>query len=204
VAYLVVLLGAMSFVFTRPGPRGSFLHSLSAIIVLLYILAPAGLSRIVAWIAERRPSWDAAQAERFFFVALFAIGSIVSVNAYLATIGWYVPPTSVAEVEAYLASRGESSLAPIFCIDAPTYHYWTRRPALVIPTDGEAALMHAAERFGVRYLMLEDNHPRYLSALYEAPERAAGFERLVSWNDGTGHRVELFGVRASPARRSVD
>jgi hypothetical protein len=201
VAYLLVLFAAMSFVFTRPGPRGSFLHSLSAIIVLLYILAPAGLSRIIAWIAERRPNWDAAQAEGFFSITLFAIGSIVSINAYLATISWYVPPTSVAEIEKYLGSRGESPLAPIFCIDAPTYHYWTRRPALVIPTDGEAALMHAAERFSVRYLVLEDNHPRYLSALYEAPDRAAGFERLASWNDAAGHRVELFGLRerASPA-----
>jgi hypothetical protein len=198
VAYLGALLAAMSFVFSLPGPRGSFLHSLSGVIVLLYVLAPAGLSRIIAWVASRRPSWDAVVAERFFSVSLFLIGSIVSTNAYIATMHWYVPPASVLEIERYLQSRGASPRAPVFCIDAPAYHYWTRRPALVIPTDGEAALSRAAERYAVRYLILEDNHPRYLNGLYETPNAVAGFERLGTWKDAENHRVELFHLGSPP------
>ena len=197
-AYLLTLLLVMSFVFTLPGPRGTFLHSLAAVIVLFYALAPAGLSRVVEWVAKRRSRWDAAEAERFFAFAFLAMGAVVCANAYVATASWYRPPTSFAEIERALRRRGEPADTPVFCIDAAACHYWMGRPALMIPMDGDAALCRAASRFGARHLVLEDNHPQFLERLYASPESDPRFEHVGAWRDAEGHPVHAFRFVACP------
>ena len=193
-AYLAILLLEMSFLFPLAGPRGSFLCSLTAVIVVLLVLAPAGLSCIVRWVAARRPRWQPAEAERFFSVVLLLIGWALSANAYVATTWRYRAPTTYREIDAFLRERGEDSRTPVFCVDAPACHYWTGRPALAIPSDGDRALCRAAARFGARHLILEENHARYLDRSYRAPAADPRLEHLGTWTDAKGHAVHLLGI----------
>jgi 4-amino-4-deoxy-L-arabinose transferase-like glycosyltransferase len=198
-AFLAGLWLTMSFVFTLPGPRSSFLHSLTAVIPLLFALAPVGLSRVIGWVAARRPHWHPPAAERFFSVVLFAIGSILSAHAYVSTIGWYRTPASYGAIGALLAEREETPATPLVCVDAPACHYWTGRPAIAIPADGDRALCRAASRYGARYLILEDNHPRFLDRLYAEPDGNPRFEHLGTWRDTEGRPVQLLRIVTSSA-----
>ena len=59
-------------------PGGTFIHSAVALAPHSYILALEGIAIAVAWVARRRPAWDAEGASRFFGAA--AIGFAVAVH----------------------------------------------------------------------------------------------------------------------------
>jgi hypothetical protein len=51
--------------------------------------------------------------------------------------------------------------------DPPAFWYHTRRPAVVVPNADVRTLLTVCDRYGVEYVVLEENHPAELEGLYE-------------------------------------
>ena len=77
-AYAALLFAFSAIVSAVHVPGGTFIHSAIALAPYAYILALEGIVAAVAWIARRRPAWDADQASRIFVGA--AIGFAVAVH----------------------------------------------------------------------------------------------------------------------------
>ncbi len=201
IIYLIVMLGAMSFVFSLPGPRGSFLHSLSALLPILYVVAPAGLQASIQWIAQRRSSWSPVQAERIFAAAFLLMAVILtayffSLNQFgdATQAGWNQRFVAYQSVESFLRSETADAISPIMCINPPAYYYFNQRPAIAIPSDDSQALIHAAQKFGARYFVLEADHPRYLDSLYRFSDADSHFRLRATFADSTGAQVQLYQI----------
>jgi len=54
--------------------------------------------------------------------------------------------------------------------DPPAFWYHTRRHAAVIPNEDIKTLLEAAERYEMRYVLLEANHPAPLDGLHARHE----------------------------------
>ena len=76
-AYAALLFAFSAIVSAVHVPGGTFIHSAVALAPYSYILALEGIALAVAWVARRRPRWDAAAATRFFVGAavVFAVAA---------------------------------------------------------------------------------------------------------------------------------
>lgn len=184
-AYLAVLLGGMSFVFPFVGARGGFFHSSAFLMPLIWSLAPIGLASCVTWVAGKR-GWNAEQAGRVFAVAalLFA-GGLTAGIFYTRVIGpdpnaprWQADASYARRVGEALARLGaDQGVAAVN--NPPALHAISGRPAVVLPNGGIDSLRAVVDRYDVRWIVLDENRPEGLRALYENRE-------LVGWLELAG------------------
>lgn len=200
-AYLVVLFAAMTLVFSLSGPRGTFLHSLVAALPLLYVFAPPGLWRAIGWIAQRRPSWRPRAAETVFSASFLMLAALVSVSLYRANIfgderdaGWNDRFDAYRAAAEYLTRESGDALSPVACIAPPAFVYFAQRPAIAIPSDDPLALVHAAQQFAVRYVIVEPDHPAYMDAFYSSTVADPRFQRLATITTAGGTPVQLYQI----------
>ncbi|MBI3974517.1 MAG: hypothetical protein HY332_24835 [Chloroflexi bacterium] len=178
-AYLLTLYLAMSFVFPLQGARGSLFHSLAATLPFVNLWAVAGVEAIVAFAGWRR-RWDVAQAQRVFAGALVAFGVLASVYFLaLHTSLWQARLDEYRAVASALDGVAGAG-ARVLAIDPPGFWYASGRATIMIPSDGMAALVAAAERFDARYLILEPAAPRYLVSIYEGTAAAPELEHVAT------------------------
>ncbi|MGH2543533.1 MAG: ArnT family glycosyltransferase [Ardenticatenaceae bacterium] len=204
--YTFTLLTAMPLLFTFPATRGSLLHSAAALLPWMMALAPAGITRIVRWLAQRRRTWNVAQATRVLGAGFVGLSVLITLYIYLA--GVWLPPAANAinppwnertrlyeEVETWLASAGVTHDERIFVTDPPAYYVTTGRAALVTPTDGPATLARAAQDWDARWLLLDASYGGRSSnyqEMYEAAAPAAGWRPVATFTDSLGREAILF------------
>lgn len=171
--YALLLLAAMTLVFTFAGDRGGLFHSTSALLPFFYAAAPIGLDAGIDWIAQRRRTWNAASAKRVFGAAfvVYAIG--LSFFVYRGRVigpNWNDPIWNQADrvydtIGQWLTAWGEAD--PIVMVNNPPgFYYHTGLSAIVVPYGGVDDLLSAARHFGARWLILDANRPEQLAALY--------------------------------------
>ena len=79
-AYAALLFAFSAIVSAVHVPGGTFIHSAIALAPYAYILALEGIVAAVAWIARRRPAWDADQASRIFVGAAIGFAVLCTVR----------------------------------------------------------------------------------------------------------------------------
>ncbi len=198
-AFGAMLLLAMSLAFTFPGVRGSFFHSAGALLPFLFAAVFPGLRAGVAWAAARRPSWNAGQAYRVFAVALVAMALGVSAILYTRAIGGREPAVAPwnARYEVYplLARYLDEHANPAdraLVNDPPAFYYSSGRECVAIPSDGMEGLEYVQAKYGVRYLVLEYNHPRFLDGVYRGDETPEGWALRQVFYDALGEKVVIY------------
>jgi 4-amino-4-deoxy-L-arabinose transferase-like glycosyltransferase len=203
-AFLGALFVLATLIFSQSGPRGTFLHSLAALLPMMYALAPAGLAATVGWVSARRRTWNAAQAERVFGAAFMLMAIVLSGYLYAVNVagssveaGWNERYQTYRAVNAFLAKEGGNLYdvsVPVMCINPPAYYYFSRRPAIALPTDDALALIHAAAAFGARFFILEPDHPAYLDSVYDFTVPDQRFQLRATFADSTGDQVQLYQI----------
>ncbi len=166
----------MSFVFPFPGPRGGFFHSGAALQPLFWAVAPAGLDTFINW-GVRVRGWNYSQANAFFrsgVVGLALMLAILVVRGRVvggspATPVWNSSAADYTRLENVLHNLGVEDGALVLVNNPPGYYLASGRPAVPIPNGDVDTLLAAAEKYGARYLLLEANHPKDLSDLYQYP-----------------------------------
>ncbi len=171
----VLALLALSLVFTYPGPRGAFLHSGGALVPFIAAGAALGLEQAVTWAAQKR-GWALASARPVFLGAAL-IGQVAAGLALASgrPLGDTLTPIAAYSRADVLLPAGQGAAV----VNPPAFFFHTGRPAIVVPDGPPADLSAALDRFGLRYVILDSNHPGELADLYENPDKSSEF-RLVA------------------------
>ena len=88
-AYSALLYAAMSLLFTFAGPRGSYLHSMVALLPFYSVASVKGIEVAIHWIASRLKHWGEPRAQRNFLAIAVTIAAVMSVVLALRSVdGW--------------------------------------------------------------------------------------------------------------------
>jgi hypothetical protein len=204
--YLALLLLTMAFVFTFPGMRGSMLHSSIALVAYFAVAVPPGLDAAIHWIARRRRQWNERSAQLFFRGGFVALAGGLSIFLYsqgvfglftaqpTIVLSWNARDAEYPAVGSDLDARGASPFQPVLTVDPPSFFNETGRRSIYLPTDNPEAIFQAAQRFGARYLVLENDHPLPLNELYAGHAQVEGLAPVAKFEDAIGRPVILFEV----------
>lgn len=185
--FAVLALAALSLAFTYPGPRGAFLHSGGALVPFLAAGAALGLDRAVAWAAAKR-GWALASARPVFLAAGLVL--YVAAGFGLASgrpLGDTLSPLAAFARAHELIPAGQGAAVA----NPPAFFYHTGRPAIPVPDGPPGDLASALDRFGLRYVILDVNHPAGLDALYDGPADQPGFRLVADLGDPADAHVWL-------------
>lgn len=154
-----LLYVAMSWGFTFPGPRGSFLHSSVALLPFVYGATVVGLDHAIVAAATRLRHWQVPRAQRNFAVLLVAFAVLTSAGlAVRGMLTWNERYDRYEQLAAWLAPRTAPD-EPVMLVDPPGYYYSSGRPGIVATNDDLPTSIQVARRYGVRYIVLELAHP---------------------------------------------
>jgi 4-amino-4-deoxy-L-arabinose transferase-like glycosyltransferase len=174
--YLLLLLGVMSLVFPFAGARGGFFHSSTALMPLLWSLAPLGIRRAVSWAAERR-RWAVESARSLFGWSAPALAGVLTLGLLWTRVVGMSPASSAwGEASDAYAQVGQilGSLDPTRSVVAsnnpPGMYLASGAPSVMIPNGPPETLRAVIERYDVRWVVLDANRPEGLASLYLAPD----------------------------------
>jgi hypothetical protein len=167
---------------------------------------PPGLDAVVHRVALRRRQWAERTAQLFFrggFVALavglsiflYAQGVFAGISGSPATTPlWNDRDVEYGAIGRKLDTLGVPPPQPIMTVDPPSFFNETGRRSIYLPTDNSEALFHAAEQFGARYLVLENDHPIPLNGLYAGRAQVDGLAPVDRFQDALGRPVILYEI----------
>jgi hypothetical protein len=176
ILYWILTFVLMTFVFPFAGARGGLFHSNAAIQPLFWAITPAGLESFIEW-GERKRSWNRKQASRIFGIAIVVFSALLSGMLYYRRVIGIDPKALFWEQNTYVYQVYENELTNLGAAEAdivmvknpPGYYVENSRPAIVIPDGNPHTLLSAAERYGARYVILDEDHPDDMIDLYEDP-----------------------------------
>jgi hypothetical protein len=192
----------MSLVFPFAGARGGMFHSSTALMPLLWALAPAGLEQAVAWGAKKR-GWQTERAGRVFAVAAVVLAAALTAGLNLPKVSggsWDDSQRAYAEAARMLQTLDVDP--GVVCVNNPPgFHLASGLPAVVIPDGGADALGAVVEAFDVGWVLLDTNHPPALADLYARPDFLPWLEWRATVQDALGHPLYL--LQVNPAGETL-
>jgi 4-amino-4-deoxy-L-arabinose transferase-like glycosyltransferase len=186
--YLFLLYLVHSLVFTFPGWRGSFFHSSGVMLPFLFGAGVEGLEAAVRWAARRR-RWRWPQARAVFTTA--AIVAAVVLSGYVTgqkLTAWRDTDVLYEEVGRWLAREGLEDGA-VMVANPPAFWYHTRYSAVVVPNDDVEVLLVVADRYDVRYVLLDRNRPAALAGLYTGEKPHPLLQPMAVWGEGENRAI---------------
>jgi len=202
ILYALALYFVMTFVFSYPGARGGLFHSGAALLPFYFAAAPIGLERAVRWIASRRRGWRVREATQVFLAGLCLIAlALTGAIFYQRVVGPDAAnPSWNRQDEVYAAIGGSlagvwDTRSVVLANNPPAFYYFTDHPSVVVPNGGVSALLAVADRFDVRWAVLDTNLPDGLRSLYEGRETSDRLVIVEQFEDAEGRPVILYEVR---------
>lgn len=218
--YAVLLYAAMTVGFTFPGIRGGLFHSSAALLPWWFAAVAAGLDSIAAR-TSRWPHREPRELRRGTSTqmsrpgsedphalavrtterrAVFAVGAVVLamvVSAFLysrGVSGWNGRDAAYADVGQWLVrdSKDGGPDVRVMVNNAPGFYYHTGLSGISIPNEDLPAVLASAHRYGIRYLVLEADHPQPLDALYRGQVDPPGLALATTLPDAGGRPVKVF------------
>jgi 4-amino-4-deoxy-L-arabinose transferase-like glycosyltransferase len=167
--YLPLLFGFMTFVFTFPGMRGGLFHSGGALLPFLFAAAGPGLEVALRWAGRRFKRWHARRAWPVFSTGLVGMAILLmGFSMWQAGVlggEWNERDWGYVKIDEWLTAHGASQ-AVVMVGDAPAFVWHTGRSAIAIPNEPVEIILAVAERYGVRYLVLDGTRTRTTDDLY--------------------------------------
>ncbi len=178
----------MTVIFPLAGARGGFLHSGAAFQPLFWTAGAEGLAGFVELGVKWRRNWKFQRAMIGFGILCVFVASLVTLGLTVTRIapgdgtgsGWSGGSDAYVEVDAALNRLSVPQEAVVMVNNPPGFFVTTGRPAVVIPNGDVDAVLAAAKKYQVRYLVLERNTVKGLLALYQSPVDLPGLEYMES------------------------
>jgi hypothetical protein len=200
--YSVLLLTVMPLIFTFPATRGSLFHSSAALVAWYMALVPYGLARTIDFVAARRHTWNARQANQVFGVGFAVLAVLITLSIYAGAV-WLPADSDAAlarwrertqpypDVAAWMAENAPSD-ALIFVDEPPLYTGTTGQPSLAIPSDGIAPLTRAALAWDAHYFLLDFDNAQPYRTMYDEQQGEGAWEFVTTFTDGLNRPMVLF------------
>ncbi len=185
--YGLVLYLAMSLVFTFPGTRGSLFHSAGGLLPAIFAALLVGLDTFVGLLGKISRPKAARSRQQFFTILVMAAAVFVSLGwTFSQSSSWDENYNEVKAASQWLA-QNTATPAPVITLDAPTYWYANRQPALTLTTDSLESNLQLARLYKARYFILQpDIALGILQPLYQ--QKSYPGYKLI----GTVDRVLIF------------
>ncbi len=170
--YALGLHLVMTFIFAYPGYRGGLFHSSSALLPAWAASGIVGLDRVIAWASLRR-GWRIRQAQAVFGGALVLLAAALSLYALAARVPSLNDNATVYQVIAADLPSGARGVVN----DPPALYYHTGLSGVVLPDSPPERVLDLAERYDLRFLVLDPDRTAPFDALYRG-EASYPFLRL--------------------------
>ena len=137
-------------------PNGTFIHSGAALAPQAYLLALEAVVAAVAWIARRRPTWNAESASRVFVGGMIGI-TLVGAVYFTASVHdtWAHERDLDQAVGTALNVQHAPASDVVMSLDTGAIKYWTGHPGVVAPNDPIDTIASVARAYDVRWLFVE-------------------------------------------------
>jgi hypothetical protein len=181
IAWLLTFI-VMTIVFPFAGPRGGLLHSGAALQPLWWALAPAGIDRLVKWVAVKR-RWKENEALKVFLIGLIGISFMMSGMIFYKRVysqpGWGYESARYRRAELLIEKSNASAGDVVIVGNPPGYFNVTNRPAIAVPNESLDTVLELAKRYNAHYLILEkEGVPPPLNAVYDNPSSYPSIQYL--------------------------
>jgi 4-amino-4-deoxy-L-arabinose transferase-like glycosyltransferase len=167
--YLLLLFGAMTFVFTFPGVRGGLFHSGAALLPFFFAAAGPGLEVVLRWVARRLRHWHVRRVWRVFATALVGLAVLVTAlvlwRAGVYNGDWNDRDRGYAEIASWLEAQ-DAGQSTVMVGNAPGFVWHTGHMAIAIPNEPLDTILDVAGRYDAHYLVLDGARPRTTDRLY--------------------------------------
>jgi 4-amino-4-deoxy-L-arabinose transferase-like glycosyltransferase len=184
--YFGVVFFLMTAVYPFQGMRGGLLHSAAALLSVTAAAASAALFDILQRLGRRR-SWDLGSAQillggGIILLALISSGIIFNdrvVDLQGGTVYW---STLYGEYPRGIDRLGED-LPPstrFMVNNPPCFYVRTGYSAVTVPSGSVDRILAVADRYDVRYVILEENLPDLLAPLFRGETEVPRLKRLFS------------------------
>jgi len=187
--YLFLIYLTHSLAFTFPGPRGGFFHASAPVLPFLFVAGAEGLDAVVGWVGRRR-RWNLRQAQVVFTVAM--VVAAVAMSGY-ATVGklsaWRDADAAYLEIGAWLDEQGVPDSTIVMVGNPPGFWYYTHRPAVVVPDSDVETLLMVTDRYGVSYVVLDQNRPASLTEFYIGATSHPRLQLVAVWGERMAQTV---------------
>ena len=191
--YLFLIYLLHSLVFTFPGPRGGFFHASAPVLPFLFAAGAEGVEGAVGWVGRRR-RWNLRQAQAVFGVAAAVLALLLSIYATAQKLpSWQHADAIYQQVGRWLAQEGTAGES-VMVANPPAFWYHTQCPAVAVPNGDVEVLLAVADRYGVRYVLLDRNRPAALAGLYAQEQLHPRLQPVAVWQDGQ-ERVVMYAVK---------
>ena len=195
IVYLGSLFVVMTLIFPFVGPRGALFHSMSAVMPLLWALAPIGIRLGILWLGAKR-NWNRNEAWRVLGTSAVVLVALMTIGLY-ATRFFGERDAWNASSQTYLlvaATIPEGDHSVVAVNNPPGYSAHSHANAVVIPSGTEQTLQKLVGSFKVGWVVLEANHPPGLNSLYADPGSAAWLTLIETIQAPDGDPVHIFKV----------
>jgi hypothetical protein len=157
--YSALLFAAAGLLFAIHVPLGMFLHSAVALVPHSYILVLEGVVAAVAWTARRRPTWNQAEASRFFLSATVGVAILTGILGTWKVHEEWARMRHGREMAAAAMDRlGIGPDERVMSGDTAGFKYFTGRGGVVTVSDPVDVIGRVGRAYGVRWMILERTH----------------------------------------------
>ena len=186
----LLTLAVFSLVFPYQGVNGSFFHSGAAFQPLFWAAAPVGIAQTVQYVAGLRKWQRGTQVQRFLSILLVVVCLLLSLGlagrklmGIAGSPAWNAGAAPYARVDQALVDLGATPCELVMVNNPPGYYLASGRSAVGIPYGDETTLRSVAEKYAVRFLVIDQNNAGYLSRLFLEPASYPGFRFLIQQGD---------------------
>ena len=152
----------MTIIFPFAGARGGFFHSGAALQPLWWALMPIGLDRAIAWMVKHR-GWREKSQRVFqvgFVIALFLITVLIFWGRVFSPLAREQAQSAgvplYTSIETILSAQSGDNAQAVIVSNPPGYFLASNRFSLALPDGDVQTVLVIAERYGARYLILEE------------------------------------------------
>jgi hypothetical protein len=190
----LILFAVMTVIFPFAGSRGSFFHAGAAFQPYWWVAAPLGMDVVISWLRKRGQFTDknAPYVFQGIIVLLAIMMTAYLVNFRVIASGWARDDAIYASVEEKLLGNGISPMDIVIVRNPPGYFIGSGRSAIALPFGDEKTILQVAEKFGARYLVLENGGTfEAIRDLYDNPQGHPAFVYLGEVDEAKLYRIEL-------------
>ena len=195
-AYLAALLLIMTIAFPFIGPRGALFHSMSAVLLILWALAPIGIRAGIKWLGAKW-GWNLSEAWHILGASAVLLAIVLTIGLFANRFAgnedaWNAGAETYQKIATSIAVEGKDLIA---INNPPGLYAHSRLPAVAIPNGQNEALRQVVDAYGVGWVVLEANHPEGLRSLHAEPESLAWLSLFDTLEDAAGEPVYILQVR---------